>query len=130
MKYWIYGDPEANAEVVDVKNPQAELTNLYPYCDYEMRVCAYNAQGDGNYSEIVQCQTLEDGRLNVIDLPILKKTPLLWKTSLMHNLDLLIVHAPCQANCPSRPSAVMWGFCFAYQTSLLGILSENVFSPV
>ncbi|KAI4897175.1 hypothetical protein NFI96_015221 [Prochilodus magdalenae] len=60
VKYWIYGDPEANAEVVDVKNPQAELTNLYPYCDYEMRVCAYNAQGDGNYSEIVQCQTLED----------------------------------------------------------------------
>uniref|UniRef100_A0A3B4E937 Integrin beta n=1 Tax=Pygocentrus nattereri TaxID=42514 RepID=A0A3B4E937_PYGNA len=60
VKYWIYGDPEADAQVVDVKNPQAELTNLYPYCDYEMRVCAYNAQGDGGYSDIVQCQTLED----------------------------------------------------------------------
>ncbi|KAL7829106.1 hypothetical protein SRHO_G00327400 [Serrasalmus rhombeus] len=60
VKYWIYGDPEADAQVVDVKNPQAELTNLYPYCDYEMRVCAYNTQGDGGYSDIVQCQTLED----------------------------------------------------------------------
>lgn len=63
VKYWIYGDPEADAQVVDVKNTHAELTNLYPYCDYEMRVCSYNAQGDGDYSDIVQCQTLEDGVL-------------------------------------------------------------------
>lgn len=48
---------------MDVKNTHAELTNLYPYCDYEMRVCSYNAQGDGDYSDIVQCQTLEDGAL-------------------------------------------------------------------
>ncbi|XP_053359668.1 integrin beta-4 isoform X1 [Clarias gariepinus] len=60
VKYWIYGDPEADAQVMDVKNTHAELTNLYPYCDYEMRVCSYNAQGDGDYSDIVQCQTLED----------------------------------------------------------------------
>ncbi|XP_073675885.1 integrin beta-4 isoform X2 [Garra rufa] len=60
VKYWIYGDPEADAQVLDVKSPQAELTNLYPYCDYEMRVCGYNALGDGNYSDIIQCQTLED----------------------------------------------------------------------
>ncbi|MCJ8734568.1 hypothetical protein PDJAM_G00236890 [Pangasius djambal] len=60
VKYWIYGDPEAQAQVVDVKNTHAELTNLYPYCDYEMRVCSYNPQGDGDYSDIVQCQTLED----------------------------------------------------------------------
>ncbi|KAG1972039.1 integrin beta-4 isoform X1 [Pimephales promelas] len=60
VKYWIYGDPEAEAQVLDVKTPQAELTNLYPYCDYEMRVCGYNAFGDGNYSEMIQCQTLED----------------------------------------------------------------------
>ncbi|XP_060788647.1 integrin beta-4 isoform X2 [Neoarius graeffei] len=60
VKYWIYGDPEADAQVVDVKNTHAELMNLYPYCDYEMRVCSYNAQGDGDYSDIVQCQTLED----------------------------------------------------------------------
>lgn len=63
VKYWIYGDPEADAQVVDVKNTHAELTNLYPYCDYEMRVCSYNAQGDGDYSDTVQCQTLEDGAL-------------------------------------------------------------------
>lgn len=63
VKYWIYGDPEAEAQVVDVKSPHAELTNLYPYCDYEMRVCSYNAQGDGDYSDIVPCQTLEDGAL-------------------------------------------------------------------
>ncbi|XP_053092108.1 integrin beta-4 isoform X2 [Pangasianodon hypophthalmus] len=60
VKYWIYGDPEAEAQVVDVKNTHAELTNLYPYCDYEIRVCSYTAQGDGDYSDIVQCQTLED----------------------------------------------------------------------
>uniref|UniRef100_A0A9J7WXT0 Integrin beta n=1 Tax=Cyprinus carpio carpio TaxID=630221 RepID=A0A9J7WXT0_CYPCA len=60
VKYWIYGDPEADAQVQDVKTPQAELTNLYPYCDYEMRVCGYNALGEGNYTEIIQCQTLED----------------------------------------------------------------------
>ncbi|XP_067270325.1 integrin beta-4 isoform X2 [Pseudorasbora parva] len=60
VKYWIYGDPEADAQVLDVKTPQAELTNLYPYCDYEMRVCGYNALGEGNYSDMIQCQTLED----------------------------------------------------------------------
>lgn len=42
-------------------SPQAELTNLYPYCDYEMKVCAYNALGDGYESSMVPCQTLEDG---------------------------------------------------------------------
>uniref|UniRef100_A0A673LWI9 Integrin beta n=1 Tax=Sinocyclocheilus rhinocerous TaxID=307959 RepID=A0A673LWI9_9TELE len=60
VKYWIYGDPEADAQVLDVKTPQAELTNLYPYCDYEMRVCGYNVLGEGNYSDVIQCQTLED----------------------------------------------------------------------
>ncbi|KAM6951482.1 integrin beta-4 [Aplochiton taeniatus] len=60
VKYWIYGDPEKDAQVLDVKTNHAELTNLYPYCDYEMRVCAYNAMGDGQYSEMEPCQTLED----------------------------------------------------------------------
>lgn len=61
VKYWIYGDPEKDAQVIDVKTPQAELTNLYPYCDYEMRVCAYNNAGDGYETDIIPCQTLEDG---------------------------------------------------------------------
>uniref|UniRef100_G3NMX5 Integrin beta n=1 Tax=Gasterosteus aculeatus aculeatus TaxID=481459 RepID=G3NMX5_GASAC len=56
----IYGDPEKDAQVLDVKSPQAELTDLYPYCDYEMRVCSYNALGDGSDTDIVTCQTLED----------------------------------------------------------------------
>uniref|UniRef100_A0A8D0ADL5 Integrin beta n=1 Tax=Sander lucioperca TaxID=283035 RepID=A0A8D0ADL5_SANLU len=60
VKYWIYGDPEKDAQVLDVKTPQAELTNLYPYCDYEMRVCGYNAIGDGYDTDMVSCQTLED----------------------------------------------------------------------
>ncbi|XP_044035313.1 integrin beta-4 isoform X2 [Siniperca chuatsi] len=60
VKYWIYGDPEKDAQVLDVKTPQAELTNLYPYCDYEMRVCGYNAMGDGYDTDKVTCQTLED----------------------------------------------------------------------
>uniref|UniRef100_UPI0037E875FD integrin beta-4 isoform X2 n=1 Tax=Semicossyphus pulcher TaxID=241346 RepID=UPI0037E875FD len=60
VKYWIYGDPEKDAQVLDVKTPQADLTNLYPYCDYEMRVCGYNAMGDGYNTDMVSCQTLED----------------------------------------------------------------------
>ncbi|KAM8730656.1 integrin beta-4 isoform 1-T2 [Acanthopagrus schlegelii] len=60
VKYWIYGDPEKDAQVLDVKTPQAELTNLYPYCDYEMRVCGYNAMGDGYDTDVATCQTLED----------------------------------------------------------------------
>ncbi|KAK5880756.1 hypothetical protein CesoFtcFv8_021634 [Champsocephalus esox] len=60
VKYWIYGDPEEDAKVMDVKTPQAELTNLYPYCDYETRVCAYNVMGDGYDTDMVPCQTLED----------------------------------------------------------------------
>nr|XP_049615693.1 integrin beta-4 isoform X3 [Syngnathus scovelli] len=60
VKYWIYGDPEKDAQVLDVKTPQAELTNLYPYCDYEMRVSAYNSFGDGTETDMIPCQTLED----------------------------------------------------------------------
>ncbi|XP_062388376.1 integrin beta-4 isoform X2 [Sardina pilchardus] len=60
VKHWIYGDAEEDGQVTDVKSPQAELTNLYPYCDYEMRVCSYNAMGEGGYSDMVPCQTLED----------------------------------------------------------------------
>jgi len=66
VKYWIYGDPEKDAQVLDVKTPHAELTGLYPYCDYEMRVCAYNVLGDGYDTDIVSCQTLEDG--NILNL--------------------------------------------------------------
>lgn len=82
VKYWVYGDQEHEAEIMDVKTPQAELTNLYPYCDYEMRVCAYNAMGDGYDTDIVECQTLPDvpgepGRLafNVINQTV---TQLSW----------------------------------------------------
>uniref|UniRef100_A0AAZ3SUJ0 Integrin beta n=1 Tax=Oncorhynchus tshawytscha TaxID=74940 RepID=A0AAZ3SUJ0_ONCTS len=60
VKYWIYGDPETDGQVIDVKTTHAELTNLYPFCDYEMKVCGYNALGNGNYSDMVPCQTLED----------------------------------------------------------------------
>uniref|UniRef100_A0A674NUV0 Integrin beta n=1 Tax=Takifugu rubripes TaxID=31033 RepID=A0A674NUV0_TAKRU len=82
VKYWIYGDPEKDAQVLDVKSPRADLTNLYPFCDYEMRVCAYNTKGDGYETDIVTCQTLEDvpgepGRLafNVISPTV---TQLSW----------------------------------------------------
>lgn len=47
--------------MIDTKAPSAELVNLYPYCDYEMRVCAYDMQEEGPYTDIVTCQTLEDG---------------------------------------------------------------------
>lgn len=82
VKYWIQGDPESEARLIDVKSPSAELSNLYPFCDYEMQVCAYNAVGEGIYSDIVHCRTLEDvpsepGRLafNVVSSTV---TQLSW----------------------------------------------------
>ncbi|NXF93805.1 ITB4 protein, partial [Eubucco bourcierii] len=82
VKYWIQGDPESEAHLIDVKSPSAELSNLYPFCDYEMQVCAYNAMGEGPYSDIIHCQTLEDvpsepGRLafNVVSSTV---TQLSW----------------------------------------------------
>ncbi|KAF1517047.1 Integrin beta-4, partial [Eudyptula albosignata] len=82
VKYWIQGDPESEAHLIDVKAPSAELSNLYPFCDYEMQVCAYNAMGEGAYSDIIHCRTLEDvpsepGRLafNVVSSTV---TQLSW----------------------------------------------------
>lgn len=70
MKYWIYGDPETDEQVIDVKTTHAELTNLYPFCDYEMKVCGYNALGNGNYSDMVPCRTLEDGEWSTLPVPV------------------------------------------------------------
>ncbi|NWH48231.1 ITB4 protein, partial [Fregata magnificens] len=82
VKYWIQGDPESEAHLIDVKAPSAELSNLYPFCDYEMQVCAYNAMGEGAYSDVIHCRTLEDvpsepGRLafNVVSSTV---TQLSW----------------------------------------------------
>ncbi|KAM3844896.1 integrin beta-4 isoform 2-T4 [Vipera latastei] len=82
VKYWIQGDPESEAHLLDSKVPSAELTNLYPYCDYEMQSCAYNALGEGLYSKVVHCRTLEEvpsepGRLafNVVSSTV---TQLSW----------------------------------------------------
>lgn len=61
VKYWIQGDSEAEAHLLDSKVPSVELTNLYPYCDYEMKVCAYGAQGEGPYSAPVSCRTHQEG---------------------------------------------------------------------
>ncbi|XP_015269964.1 PREDICTED: integrin beta-4 isoform X3 [Gekko japonicus] len=82
VKYWIQGDPESEAHLLDSKVPSAELTNLYPYCDYEMQSCAYTATDEGPYSELVHCRTLEEvpsepGRLafNVVSSTV---TQLSW----------------------------------------------------
>ncbi|XP_004593108.2 integrin beta-4 isoform X2 [Ochotona princeps] len=82
IKYWIQGDSEAEAHLLDSKVPSVELTNLYPYCDYEMKVCAYGAQGEGPYSTLVSCRThqevpSEPGRLafNVVSSTV---TQLSW----------------------------------------------------
>ncbi|XP_061032497.1 integrin beta-4 isoform X2 [Eubalaena glacialis] len=82
VKYWIQGDSESDAHLLDSKVPSVELTNLYPYCDYEMKVCAYGAQGEGPYSSLVSCRThpevpSEPGRLafNVVSSTV---TQLSW----------------------------------------------------
>ncbi|XP_072208147.1 integrin beta-4 isoform X2 [Excalfactoria chinensis] len=82
VKYWVQGEPESEANVIDVKSPAAALKNLYAFCDYEMQVCAYNALGEGAYSDIIHCRTLEDvpsepGRLafNVVSSTV---TQLSW----------------------------------------------------
>ncbi|XP_074121253.1 integrin beta-4 isoform X8 [Sminthopsis crassicaudata] len=82
VKYWIQGDPESEARFLDCKVPSVELTNLYPYCDYEMKVCAYGPSGEGPYSPLVSCRTHEEvpsepGRLafNVVSSTV---TQLSW----------------------------------------------------
>ncbi|XP_045425892.1 integrin beta-4 isoform X1 [Lemur catta] len=60
VKYWIQGDSESEAHLLDSKVPSVELTNLYPHCDYEMKVCAYGAQGEGPYSSLVSCRTHQE----------------------------------------------------------------------
>ncbi|XP_038227153.1 integrin beta-4 isoform X7 [Dermochelys coriacea] len=82
VKYWIQGDPESEARLINSTVPSAELNNLYPYCDYEMQVCAYNSMGEGPYTDITHCRTLEDvpsepGRLafNVVSSTV---TQLSW----------------------------------------------------
>uniref|UniRef100_G3UG61 Integrin beta n=1 Tax=Loxodonta africana TaxID=9785 RepID=G3UG61_LOXAF len=82
VKYWIQGDSEAEAQMIDSKVPSVELTNLYPYCDYEMKVCAYGPQGESPYSPLVTCRThqevpSEPGRLafNVVSSTV---TQLSW----------------------------------------------------
>uniref|UniRef100_A0A8C5L898 Integrin beta n=1 Tax=Jaculus jaculus TaxID=51337 RepID=A0A8C5L898_JACJA len=82
VRYWIQGDSESEAHLLDSKVPSVELTNLYPYCDYEMKVCAYGAQGEGPYSSLVSCRThqevpSEPGRLafNVVSSTV---TQLSW----------------------------------------------------
>ncbi|XP_021270511.1 integrin beta-4 isoform X5 [Numida meleagris] len=82
VKYWMQGDPESEAHLIDVKSPVAKLGNLYTFCDYEIQVCAYNAMGEGAYSDIIHCRTLEDvpsepGRLafNVVSSTV---TQLSW----------------------------------------------------
>lgn len=62
VKYWIQGDSESEGHLLDSKVPSVELTNLYPYCDYEMKVCAYGAQGEGPYSSLVSCRTHQEGK--------------------------------------------------------------------
>ncbi|KAF3853064.1 hypothetical protein F7725_013752 [Dissostichus mawsoni] len=58
-------DPSSNASVGERKTTLINVIDgadqLYPYCDYETRVCAYNAMGDGYDTDMVPCQTLEDG---------------------------------------------------------------------
>ncbi|XP_012588449.1 PREDICTED: integrin beta-4 [Condylura cristata] len=82
VKYWIQGDSESEAHLLDSKVPSVELTNLYPFCDYEMKVCAYGEQGEGPYSSLVSCRThqevpSEPGRLafNVVSATV---TQLSW----------------------------------------------------
>uniref|UniRef100_A0A8C4Z4T8 Integrin beta n=1 Tax=Gadus morhua TaxID=8049 RepID=A0A8C4Z4T8_GADMO len=101
VKYWIYGDPETKAEVVDVTTPQAELRGLYPSCDYEMRVSAYNMMGEGFNTEVIPCKTLEDlpsepGRLafNVISPTV---TQVSWAEPAETNGDITaydVVYTP------------------------------------
>ncbi|XP_048411426.1 integrin beta-4 isoform X2 [Stegostoma tigrinum] len=81
VTYWIEGD-ENSSRIIKTTTPSADLTNLYPFCDYEMNVCAHSSLGFGPHSEVVHCRTLEDlpnepGRLafNVISPTV---TQLSW----------------------------------------------------
>uniref|UniRef100_A0A6I8P3Y4 Integrin beta n=1 Tax=Ornithorhynchus anatinus TaxID=9258 RepID=A0A6I8P3Y4_ORNAN len=82
VKYWIQGDSESDAQFVDCSVPSVELSNLYPYCDYEMKVCAFGPLGEGPYSHKISCRTSEEvpsepGRLafNIVSTTV---TQLSW----------------------------------------------------
>ncbi|XP_038597912.1 integrin beta-4 isoform X5 [Tachyglossus aculeatus] len=82
VKYWIQGDSELDAQFLDCPVPSVELSNLYPYCDYEMKVCAFGPLGEGPYSHKISCRTNEEvpsepGRLafNVVSTTV---TQLSW----------------------------------------------------
>ncbi|NXD87110.1 ITB4 protein, partial [Halcyon senegalensis] len=92
VKYWVQEDSEAEAHLIDVKAPSAELSNLYPSTSYNMQVCAYNTMGEGAYSDIIFCRTLEDvpsepGRLafNVVSSTV---TQLSWAEPAETNGDI------------------------------------------
>ncbi|XP_006886431.1 PREDICTED: integrin beta-4 [Elephantulus edwardii] len=108
VKYWIQGDPEADAQVLDSKVPSVELTNLYPYCDYEMKVCAYGPQGESPYSPVVACRThqevpSEPGRLafNVVSPTV---TQLSWAEPAETNGDITAYEVCyCPVNEDNKP---------------------------
>ncbi|XP_039596434.1 integrin beta-4 isoform X3 [Polypterus senegalus] len=111
VRYWIQGDPDSEQQV-ECKSPAVDLNNLYPYCDYEMRVCGYNSMGEGHYSDVVHCRTLEDvpsepGRLafNVMSSTV---TQLSWAEPAETNGDITayeVTYTPInEDNKPNGPT--------------------------
>ncbi|XP_006001743.1 integrin beta-4 isoform X1 [Latimeria chalumnae] len=113
LRWWYQGESEEDGRVIDLKDKTAfDMEDLYPYSDYEMQVCAYNAMGDGPYSEVVHCRTLEDvpsepGRLafNVISSTV---TQLSWAEPAEPNGEILayqVSYAPVnEDNKPVGPT--------------------------
>lgn len=108
MKYWIQGDSESEAHLLDSKVPSVELTNLYPYCDYEMKVCAYGAQGEGPYSSPVSCRTHQEGEASPHPslATLMPACPALAPPRTLPSCPLLtalFLHPLCPTQCPASP---------------------------
>uniref|UniRef100_UPI00358F1D7F integrin beta-4 n=1 Tax=Myxine glutinosa TaxID=7769 RepID=UPI00358F1D7F len=57
--YWIEGEEEKDAQVIETKNSEMQLNGLYPYCEYLVRVISVSGSHRAA-SEIINCRTEEE----------------------------------------------------------------------
>lgn len=119
MKYWIQGDPESEAHLLDSKALSVELTNLYPYCDYEMKVCAYGAQGEGPYSSPVSCRTHQEGEASPRSSPatLMPACPA-QNTAPLSAVDSTLPAPPLPHPVPSEPGRLAFSVVSSTVTQL------------
>lgn len=118
VKYWIQGDSEAEAHLLDSKVPSVELTNLYPYCDYEMKVCAYGERGEGPYSSRVSCRTHQEGEASPPCLSVPRPCPCSSQNSALSLPLTPLFLPPTPTPAPSEPGRLAFNVVSSTVTQL------------